>query len=288
MRALHRRRRGRTPPSLPGVEWIEGDLADEESLRALVEGVDAVIHCAGTVRGARRSDFDGINAEGTARVVGAAAGLADAPRFLLMSSLAARMPELSDYAGSKRRGELAVEAAPKNLRWTVLRPPAVYGPGDRELLPLFRWVARGIAPLPASGGGRFSLLYVDDLAAAVLRWLAADSGYGRSFELDDGHPGGYDWDTVLTVAGRVLRAGAAVRRLPIPEGVLRFAATANLAAARLFRYRPMLTPGKVREITHPDWLCDSHDFALATGWHAAVGLESGLARAYGKQDTWKS
>ena len=87
-----------------------------------------------------------------------------APRFLLMSSLAARMPQLSDYAASKRRGELAVEAAPENLRWTVLRPPAVYGPGDRELLPLFRWVARGIAPLPAGGGGRFSLLYVDDLA----------------------------------------------------------------------------------------------------------------------------
>ena len=285
VRALRRRRRGRTVPSLPGVEWIEGDLADEEALRTLVAGTGAVVHCAGTVRGARRADFDRINAEGTARVVKAAAGLPQAPRFLLMSSLAARMPQLSDYAGSKRRAESAVEAAPKNLRWTVLRPPAVYGPRDRELLPLFRWVARGIAPLPANGGGRFSLLYVDDLASAVVRWLAADEGHGRTFELDDGHPGGYDWDTVLGAAARVLRAGGSVRRLPVPVGALRLVAIANLAAARLLGYAPMLTPGKVREITHPDWLCDSHDFALATGWRAAVGLEAGLAQAYGKQAT---
>ena len=286
VRALHRHRRGRTPPSLPGVEWLEGDLADDDALRALVAGADAVVHCAGAVRGARAADFDRINAEGTARMVEAAAGLPGAPRFLLMSSLAARMAQLSDYAGSKRRGEIAVEAGPKNLRWTVLRPPAVYGPRDRELLPLFRWVARGVAPLPASGGGRFSLLYVDDLASAVARWLAVDTGYGRTFELDDGHPGGYDWDTVLGIAGRVLRAGAAVRRLPVPAGALRAVAAANLATARLLGYAPMLTPGKVREITHPDWLCDSHDFTVATGWRASVGLETGLARAYGRQNTW--
>jgi nucleoside-diphosphate-sugar epimerase len=205
------------------------------------------------------------------------------PRFLLMSSLAARMPELSAYAASKRRAELAVETAAANLRWTVLRPPAIYGPGDRELLPLFRSVARGVAPLPSGGGGKFSLLYVDDLASAVVRWLEADGGYGRTFELDDGHPGGYDWNTVLDVAGRVLREGAPVRRLPVPLPVLNFAAAANVAAARLVGYSPMLTPGKVREITHPDWLCDSHDFADAMGWQAAVRLEEGLARGYSRK-----
>ena len=199
-----------------------------------------------------------------------------------MSSLAARMPQLSAYAASKRNGELAVEAAPANLRWTVLRPPAVYGPGDRELAPLFRWVARGVAPLPAGSTGRFSLLYVDDLASAVLRWLEVEGGHGRTYELDDGHPGGYDWDTVLAVAARVLRGGATVRRLPIPLALLRFAAGVNLVAAGVGGYDPMLTPGKVREITHPDWLCDSHDFTSATGWQAAVRLEDGLARGYGR------
>ncbi len=280
VRALYRRRSGRTPVPQRGVEWVEGDLADEPSLRALVTGAEAIVHCAGTVRGAGRAGFERINAEGTRRLVRVAASLTPAPRFLFISSLAARMPQLSAYAASKRHGEVAVEAAPDQLRWTVLRPPAVYGPGEKELRPLFRWVARGLAPLPAGSTGRFSLLYVDDLATAVLRWLAADAGYGRSFELDDGHAGGYDWDTVLAVAGRVLRGGATVHRLPIPVALLKLAAAANLAAARLLGYDPMLTPGKVREITHPDWLCDSHDYASTMGWRAAVGLEEGLARAY--------
>ena len=283
VRALYRRRPGRVPVPQRGVDWVEGDLGDERSLRALVTGADAIVHCAGTVRGATRAGFERINADGTRRLVHVAASASAAPRFLLMSSLAARMPQLSAYAASKRDGELAVEAAPDNVRWTVLRPPAVYGPGEKELRPLLRWVARGIAPLPAGSTGRFSLLYVDDLATAVLRWLEADSGYGRTFEVDDGHAGGYDWDTVLAVAGRVLRGGGNVRRLPIPLAVLKLAAAANLAAARLVGYDPMLTPGKVREITHRDWLCDSHDFVGAVGWQPAVGLEDGLARAYGKR-----
>jgi nucleoside-diphosphate-sugar epimerase len=267
------------------VTWVEGDLGDERSLHALVTGTDAVVHCAGAVRGAGAAGFERINAEGTRRLAEAAAALPKAPRFLLMSSLAARMPQLSEYAASKRHGELALEAAGANLRWTVLRPPVVYGPGDRELLPLFRWVARGIAPLPAGSTGRFSLLYVDDLAVAVTRWLEADRGHGRTFELDDGHREGYDWDTVLAVAARVLREGAPVRRLRVPLAALKLAATANLAVARLVGYDPMLTPGKVREITHPDWLCDSHDFASAIGWRAAIGLEEGLARGYGRRNS---
>jgi len=245
-----------------------------------------VIHCAGAVRGAGRAHFDRINADGAARLARAAASDAASgagrPRLLLLSSLAARSPELSHYAASKRRGESAVAAAGANLRWTVLRPPAVYGPGERELAPLFRSIARGLAPLPAGHTGRFSLLYVDDLASAALRWLAADTGEGRIFELDDGHAGGYDWDTVLEIAARVLRKGASVRRIAVPMPLLRVAAYANLAAAMLGGYDPMLTPGKLAEISHPDWLCDSHDFAEATGWRAAVGLEQGLARAYGR------
>ena len=282
VRALYRPRTGRIPPRLPGVEWLPGNLEDQGTLNALVAGTDAVIHCAGVVRGACRSDFDPVNAAGAGRVARAAASQDRVPRFLLISSLAARMPQLSHYAASKWHGECAVKAAAENMRWTVLRPPAVYGPGDRELLPLFRCIAKGFAPLPAGTDRRFSLIYVDDLAMAVLRWLEADAGYGQTFELDDGCPGGYSWDTVLTHAGRALREGAVVRRVPIPVPLLYLVALANFAAARLFGYAPMLTPGKLREIMHPDWLCDNRALTLATGWRPACGLELGLARAYGK------
>ncbi len=192
VRALYRPRAGRNPAANPGVEWVPGDLGDSSALEALVAGTDAVIHCAGTVRGARRGDFDRVNAEGAGRVAGAAARLPRPPRFLLISSLAARQPELSDYAGSKWRGECAVNATSNSLRWTVLRPPAVFGPGEREMRPLFHSIARGFATVPASASGRFSLIHVDDLASAVMHWLTADAVDGQTFELDDGPPGGYD------------------------------------------------------------------------------------------------
>lgn len=282
VRALYRQRRGRrTPEALPGTEWVQGGLEDRPALDALLAGADALIHCAGAVRGASQSDFDSVNADGVARVAEAAAGLAPAPRILLMSSLAARMPQLSHYAASKWKGECAIKAAPPNLRWTILRPPAVFGPGDRELAPLFRSIARGLAPVPGSAHGRFSLVHVEDLAAAVLRWLESDTGYGRTFELDDGRPGGYDWAAVLEIAARAFGRTKPAKLVPVPVPLLRMAAWANLTAAHLLGYAPMLTPGKVREITHPDWLCDSHDFAAATGWRPVIGLESGLAQAYG-------
>lgn len=283
VRALYRPRKGRIPPNLPGVEWIPGGLEDDDALNALLADTHAVIHCAGAVRGGSRADFDRVNEEGARRIAQAAARQTQIPRFLLISSLAARVPELSHYAGSKWRGECAVKTTSNNLRWTVLRPPAVFGPGDRELLPLFQSIAKGFAPLPAGSGRRFSLIYVDDLAAAVVCWLSTDAGDGQTFELDDGAAGGYDWDKVLDIAGRVLRDGAKVRRLAIPIPLLNFAALTNLGASRLLGYAPMLTPGKVKEITHPDWLCDNDSITRAIGWRPAVELEQGLCSTFGKK-----
>lgn len=285
VRALYRPRKGRAPPNLPRVEWVAGDLEDPRALDALLAGSYAVIHCAGLVRGASRFDFDRVNEDGARRVAQAAVRQVQVPRFLLISSLAARVPELSHYAGSKWRGECAVKIVSDKLRWTVLRPPAVFGPGDRELLPLFRSIASGFAPLPAGVGRRFSLIYVDDLAIAVLRWLSADAGHEQTFELDDGRSGGYDWGDVLDIAGRVLRGGAPVRPVPIPIPLLNLAALANLGASRLLGYAPMLTPGKVKEITHPDWVCDNDSITRAIGWHPAFGLERGLAITFGKNLT---
>lgn len=282
VRALYRPRPGRIPPVLPGVEWLAGDIGDDNALNALVAKTHAVIHGAGAVRGVSRADFDRVNEDGARRVAMAAARQTDKPRFLLLSSLAARSPELSHYAGSKWRGECAVKNAADNLRWTVLRPPAVFGPGDRELLPLFRSIANGFAPIPSGTGRRFSLIYVDDLAAAVLRWLAVDSIHLETFELHDGRVGGYDWDSLLDIAVRVIRGGAPVRRIPLPIMLLRLVAHANLASAQLLGYAPMLTPGKIMEITHPDWVCDNSKLTCAIGWTPAIGLEQGLARTFGK------
>lgn len=285
VRALCRPRPGRALQGSPSLEWVPGDLADRAALTALMTGAEAVIHCAGVVRGACRADFDRVNEKGVLDTAQAAAREPGCRRFLLLSSVAAREPQLSDYAGSKWRGERALAASAGPLSWSVLRPPAVYGPGDRELLPLFRSMARGLAPIPGTGRGQFSLIYVADLASAVADWLASDNDCGETYELDDGREGGYDWDTIISIAARALRGGAPIRRVLIPLPLLRLTGWTNLAAARVLGYAPMLTPGKVREITHADWVCNGSAFAHATGWRPAFDFERGLACTLEKSTT---
>ena len=274
VRALVRPTSGVAP--LPaGIERVVGSLDDVESLGRLVRGARAVVHCAGVVRGASARDFDPVNVDGVARLARVALAERPVPPIVHLSSLAARHPELSPYAASKRGGEQALLAAPA---WTVLRPPVVYGPGDRELLPLLRWMARGIAPMVGSAGGRFSLIYVDDLAEAVAR-LVSLGATGRVFELDDGRPSGYAMDDVVAAAERY--RGRTVVRVSVPAGLLGGLSRLNVLGARLRGRAPMLTPGKVREIFHPRWTCDNTALIDATGWRPRIGLDEGLRRTLG-------
>jgi len=259
----------------PSLHWIHGALEEPKSLQCLVEDVDAVIHCAGVVRGTTQQSFDTVNAAGVRRLARICAGRSPAPRFLLLSSLAAREPSISPYAASKRKGEQVVADLSERIRWTALRAPAVYGPGDRALLPLFQLMSRGVAPILGPNEARFSMLHVDDLAAAVLHWLASDCQRGI-YELHDGRAGGYRWDDAVNTA-EALR-GKRVVRIPVSAFAMRRLASINVSLARLFGYAPMLTPGKVRELRHCDWVCDNRELSRAIGWKPQVPLEAGLRK----------
>lgn len=276
VRALYRTRAGASPSSRTDgdVQWIQGSLADAESLGRLVRGAEAIVHCAGTVRGATQEQFDRVNVEGVVRLAQTARRSHPMPRFLLISSLAAREPHLSFYAASKRGGEEALRAALQGMEWSVLRPPAVYGPGDREMRPLFKAMQRGIAPVLGRTGARLSLIYVEDLVDAIRHMVEIRYWEPGPFELHDGHAGGYAWSDIIDTFARVARHP--VRPVRIPAAVLNAAASANQALARLTGHRPMLTPGKVRELTHPDWVCNDAPLRRATGWHPSVSLEDGL------------
>ncbi len=261
-------------PAGVAAEWVDGDLDDMESLDRLVDGVDAVVHCAGKVRGSTQAQFNRVNIDGVARLVHATKKRPPAPRFLMISSLAAREPHLSYYAASKRRGEEVLSQESGELSWTIFRPSAIYGPGDRELLPVFRWMEKGIAPILGSGNGRFSMLYVRDLAEAVVKWLEQGSCQARKFELHDGHQGGYTWHDVIETIKK-LRARPIVR-LKIPVALAKTFGVLNLFSARTFGYAPMLTPGKVRELGHTNWVCDNTTYSATTGWKPRILLAQGL------------
>ncbi|MDT8340333.1 MAG: NAD-dependent epimerase/dehydratase family protein [Longimicrobiales bacterium] len=272
VRALTRRP---PPDGPPGVEWVAGDLAGPAALTRLVRGARAVVHCAGAVRGASRAAFDRVNREGAARVARTAAEAGAADRFLNLSSLAARHPELSWYAASKRRGEEAVEGElPAGIRVASFRPTAVYGPGDREMRAFFRLLRRGVLLAPGPRGTRLTLLHVDDLVEAMVAWISAAEPPAGVFELHDGAPEGYGW-TDLAEAARDTW-GVRVRTVRPPEPFLAAAARANLVLARVVGRAPMLTPGKVREIRHPDWRCRNDALTEALGWVPSVRLRDAL------------
>lgn len=256
------------------VELVEGSLADAARLSELVSGVDAVVHCAGAVRGATREQFDRVNVAGIRTLLQALEAQPEPPRLLSLSSLAAREPGLSHYAASKRAGEQVLLEEAERVQWMALRPPAVYGPGDTELLPLFRAMARGFAPVPGAADARFSMVFVDDLAAAVQAWLEASAVRNGIYTLEDGKAGGYDWrsvaDTVTAICGR------RVRLMPVPAWLLNTVARINSQAAQLFGYAPMLTPEKLCELRHPDWVCDSEALQAEIGWQPRYQLEAGL------------
>ncbi len=262
----------RASNAIDRITWIHGDLTDGRGVDELLQRATAVLHCAGAVRGARQSDFDTVNVDGTRRIAEAAAA-AGVARLLLLSSLAAREPQLSMYASSKRRGEDALRSV--NMPWTVFRPPAVYGPGDEELAPLFGLMLRGLAVVPGHSG-RTSLLYVTDLVRAVSAWLRAPAQRdgGECFELDDGTPGGYDWTDMIRIA-RTVR-GARIRRVDIPQPLLGAIAAANLGLGRLLHRAPMVTPGKVRELFHRDWVCRTQPIRAALSWQPEVQFAAGL------------
>ena len=262
-----------------GIELCSGSLEDHASLERLVAGAKAVVHCAGAVRGATAADFDRVNVDGAMQLVDAVKAQRAPPALLVLSSLAAREPQLSFYAASKFKLESLLQEQASDLRWLALRPPAVYGPGDKELLPLFRAMAKGIAPVPGSPAARFSMLFVDDLAEAVLAWLKTEHPDKGVYSIDDGRAGGYNWhDVANIVAGLCQRR---VRILPLPTGLLNLPARLNRLAARRFGYAPMLTPEKLNELRHPDWVCDSEALTTAIGWQPKTQLEAGLRRTPG-------
>jgi nucleoside-diphosphate-sugar epimerase len=260
------------------ITWIQGDLNDTISLENLVRGVSAVVHCAGQVRGSSLDEFTRTNVEGTANLMKASTERDSAPRFLLISSLAARQPELSWYATSKYLAEQIVTDYSDVMPCAVFRPTAVYGPGDKEMSPLFRATQRGVLPMVGGSDMRFGLLHVNDLVAAILGWVGARVPIRGIYELDDGMPGGYNAQSVAAIAQDVWKRP--VRCLFLPVSLVSMTASVNLCLARLLHYSPMLTPGKVRELQHPDWVCDIAPLTKALPeWQPSMRLRDAMPQA---------
>lgn len=263
VRALTRRQQA----ARDGVTWIEGSLDDVSSLTRLCTGADCVLHIAGVVNAPDRAGFIAGNIIGTQNML-AATKVAGVTRFIHVSSLAARERGLSQYCWSKAEAEDRVCAS--GLDWIMVRPPAVYGPGDTEMLDLFRMAARGLVMLPP--GGRMSVIHVADLARLLIRLAAGAGDAGSIYEVDDGTLRGWSHREFADGLGDAV--GRKVRTLQAPRLALHLAARTD----RLLRGRQAkLTPDRARYIAHSDWTVDPDNKPASQLWQAEIPTRQGLA-----------
>jgi uncharacterized protein YbjT (DUF2867 family) len=256
--------RGWKPPE-DEVAWVDGALDRPETLLKLCTGADAVIHIAGLISGGRKQ-FEAVNVGGTAAMIDAARK-AGVRRFIHISSLAAREPKLSAYGWSKMKSERLVAAS--GLDWTVVRPPAVYGPGDRETLELFKMAKRGLVALPPKG--HFSVIHVEDLCRLILASLDDPDSRSEIYEPDDGREGGWEHRHFARTLGRLY--GRRALTFSFPKPVMRLAS----GIERLVRRgKAKLTADRVGYFCHPDWVVSAERRPPRRLWLPAVRTPAGL------------
>ena len=263
IRALTRR------PQEPraGVVWVEGALDNADALDELVRGSNAVIHIAGVVNAPDRAGFEAGNVDGTTAIAQAAEA-AGIPRFIHVSSLSAREPALSTYGWSKAGAEAAVIAS--TLEWTMVRPPAIYGPEDTEMLDMFRMAQRGIVLLPPPG--RLSIIEVSDLARLLLALIPDRSTIGRIYEADDGVDNGWSHKGFAKALGEAV--GKRVSTIATPKPLLKFASSLDRFTRRA---KAKLTADRVEYFCHPDWVVDPTKRPPSSIWTPRIETRQGLA-----------
>ena len=277
------------------VDWVQGSLAESDSLRRLVEGAGTVIHLAGVVRAGREEDFDRGNRLGTLNLVSAVSESAPTARLIHVSSLAAAGPSpdpagigpeaepapISWYGRSKLGAEKEVRSLKDSQWWTILRPPAIYGPRDTDVFEFFKMAARGIVALP--GGERWlTVAWVGDVVKSI---LAASCGpAGKTYHLGEPAPVTLDQLIATLCAAGDVRA----RTIHLPPGLVTGAGLAGSALQRLGWKRLPLTSDKTRELLARHWTARTADSLEDLGVNDTTSFCDGAASTWSwyRQSGW--
>jgi nucleoside-diphosphate-sugar epimerase len=268
----------REQPPRDGLEWVAGDLASRDALERLVDGADAVVHVAGAINAPNAAGFEKGNVAGTLAML-AAATAGGVRRFVQVSSLAAREPKLSLYGGSKARAEELVHSS--GLEWAIVRPPAVYGPGDKETLELFRMAKLGLMLMPPKG--RVSVIHADDLARLLIALAGTATPSNILIEADDGRPGGWTHREFARALAAAVGTRPAI--LSSPGILLRLAARAD----QLLRgEKAKLTADRAAYFSHRNWVIEPKRACPPQLWQPQIDTRQGLmdTAAWYRQQGW--
>lgn len=280
-------------PARHGAEVEEARAAygDTEALGRAVAGVTSIIHLAGVTKAAHEAGFLEGNVTPVENLLEAVKrhnpGLR---RFLLVSSLAALGPAssslpgvresdqprpVSAYGRSKLLGEEAARRHAGSVPLTIVRPPAVYGPGDRDILEVFAMMNKGY--LLSAGSGkrqRFSMIHVDDLIEGTLMALRSEAAAGQDYFITS--PRGFAWDEVIEAARPALGFGR-LMRIDLPKPLV-FVLGAVLGTVAKLTGRPaLINRDKANELVQDFWVCSPEKAQRDLGFTASIPLNEGVA-----------
>ena len=272
------------------IECIPGDVRDPHSLERFLEGADYVFHIAGLVKARTREDYFEANDVATRHMLEATKKVAPAVRrFLFVSSQTAGGPAealdrpntedmptkpITTYGESKAAAEQTVASFTGTVPWTIVRPPAVFGPRDTEILIYFRTVAKGLNSLIGFNEKRLNLIYCEDLVRGMYLAATAEISLHRTYYLASERR--YSWPEVGRIATAALGKRAVTVRLP--HAVVYSVAAISQLVSALQRKAATLNLEKARDITTQYWLCDSSAAQRDLGWREEVELEEAIRR----------
>jgi dihydroflavonol-4-reductase len=261
-------------PLPTGIERVECALEIDALTRACGHA-DTIVHVAGITHARSEGEYHRVNVEGT-RAVAQAARRVDT-RLLHVSSLTAAGPApaerprrevdalrpITAYGRSKRQSEIVV-AETAGLRWTIVRPAAVYGPRDRQFLPLFGLARWGVfLRLPNAASFALNLVHVDDVARAIAQMVGSGSGQQQTLFIT--HPEVLSIDRIL--GSLALTFDRRYRPIPVPLALLRAGAWLGVSG---------LSAERVAELTSEGFACRADEAESAIRFRAAIAVEEGF------------
>ncbi|MCL4457221.1 MAG: NAD(P)-dependent oxidoreductase [Nitrospirae bacterium] len=262
------------------VKLREGDCTDGQSLVDAVKGVDYVFHLAGLTKACSEEDYYNANVKGTENIVRAVSeNNPDIKRFVYLSSLAAAGPSrdgtplkedcelmpVSLYGKTKLEGEKIVTAHMDKIPVTVIRPPAVYGPRDGDLLVFFKMVKSGIVPY--WGKCYYSFLYVEDLINGIIRSALIKEAEGEIFFMADGNI--YSTDDIIAAISDALQ------RRPVKLNMPKFVMPLLGMLSEKLRGVNIINSDKIKEMKHAYWVCDASKAAAKLKFEPKVKIKEG-------------
>jgi|Deesub1362A_J573_1020465.scaffolds.fasta_scaffold02277_4 nucleoside-diphosphate-sugar epimerase len=264
------------------VDLVVGDCSNMDTLIDAVKGFDYVFHVAGLTKTSRPEEFYIINYKGTENLIRAVAkSNREIKRFIYLSSLAAYGPSLnsdmnnkphpvSEYGKSKLKGEEAVMNYGDTVPVTILRPSVVYGPRDRQLYVVFKWINKGFVPY--WGNSILSMVYIDDLVDAIILAAESEKAIGKIYFISDGRE--YEIDIIINEIARSL--GRDVKKIRIPLSLMPMVGFVGERLGRFIDGGELINRDKIRELKYNKWVCSIIDAEDDLNYRPQIGLKEGI------------